>query len=122
MPNITPISATFAPIAPMPITPKQPSLSSLPLKDFFPLSMCAFKSSFETSSIPCTNLTPSKIPLDDINKAAKTISLTAFALAPGVLKTGIPIFEHSSTGILLTPAPALTIALTEEGISLICNL
>jgi hypothetical protein len=37
--------------------------------------------------------------------------LTAFAFAPGVLNTGIPSSEHSSTGILFTPAPALAIAL-----------
>ena len=38
-----------------------------------------------------------------------TNSLTAFELAPGVLKTTIPFFVASSTGILLNPAPALAI-------------
>ena len=48
----------------------------------------------------------------DKNKAHKTSSFTALAFAPGVLKTTIPFSEHFSTGILLTPAPALAIAFT----------
>ena len=50
--------------------------------------------------------------LDNI-KPARTNSFTAFALAPGVLKTTIPLSVHKSTGILFTPAPALEIALRE---------
>ena len=38
-----------------------------------------------------------------------TNSLTAFELAPGVLKTTIPLFVASSTGMLLNPVPALAI-------------
>ena len=46
---------------------------------------------------------PSKIP-------AITSSLTAFAFAPGVLNTTIPFSAHLSSGMLLTPAPALATA------------
>ena len=46
---------------------------------------------------------------------AKTASLTAFALAPGVLKTTIPAAVASSIGILLVPAPARAIALRLSG-------
>ena len=49
--------------------------------------------------------------------AATTSSFTAFALAPGVLKTGIPRSLHRARGMLLTPAPARAIAVTESGIS-----
>ncbi len=43
---------------------------------------------------------------------ATTSSLTALALAPGVLNTTIPRSVHAATGILLTPAPALPTAKT----------
>ena len=39
-----------------------------------------------------------------------TNSFTAFAFAPGELKTTIPCSAHLSTGILFVPAPALPIA------------
>ncbi len=45
-----------------------------------------------------------------IIKPAITISLTALALAPGVLKTTIPSSEARSIGMLFTPAPARAIA------------
>ena len=48
-----------------------------------------------------------KGPLEDRNNPHKTNSLTAFALAPGVLKTTTPFFDAISIGILFTPAPAL---------------
>ena len=35
-----------------------------------------------------------------------TNSFTAFAFAPGVLKTAIPLEVQKSIGILLVPAPA----------------
>ena len=75
--------------------------------------MCAFKSLESTPSISLTKLAPAYIPLDDISRPARTISLTAFAFAPGVLKTTIPFSEHSLTGTLLNPAPALATALRE---------
>ena len=36
-----------------------------------------------------------------------TSSFTAFAFAPGVLKTTIPFWVASSIGMLFVPAPAL---------------
>ena len=84
-----------------------PSISG-PTKFDFPFSAVfpTFSSSFKvlTHSILSTILRLDK------NKAHKTSSFTAFAFAPGVLK--IPFSEHFSTGMLLTPAPALAIALT----------
>ena len=47
------------------------------------------------------------MPLDASNKPQTTSSFTAFALAPGLLKTTMPFFVASDTGILSTPAPAL---------------
>jgi len=86
-----------------------PSISG-PTKFDFPFSAVfpTFSSSFKvlTHSILSTILRLDK------NKAHKTSSFTAFAFAPGVLKTTIPFSEHFSTGMLLTPAPALAIALT----------
>ena len=47
------------------------------------------------------------IPLEERSIPQTTSSFTALAFAPGVLKTTIPLFVASSTGILLVPAPAL---------------
>ena len=55
-------------------------------------------------------LIPSTIPLDESSIPQITSSLTAFAFAPGVLKTTTPVSVASLMGILLTPAPALAIA------------
>ena len=52
----------------------------------------------------------------------KTNSCTALELAPGALKTGIPLMVISSTGILLTPAPARPIACNVSGTSQSCIL
>ena len=49
--------------------------------------------------------------------AQMTISLTAFALAPGVLKTTTPFSEHSEILMLFVPAPAREIANNDLGIS-----
>ena len=52
---------------------------------------------------------PCIIPLEDKSIPQTTSSLTAFALAPGVLNTTIPLSVASFTGILFVPAPALPI-------------
>ena len=44
-----------------------------------------------------------------------TSSLTAFAFAPGVLKTGTPILLSFGTGMLFVPAPARPTASSESG-------
>ena len=49
-----------------------------------------------------------------------TSSLTAFAFAPGALKTGMPRLESRATGMLLVPAPARATALTLAGTSISC--
>src|SRR5688500_19143092 len=46
------------------------------------------------------------------NMPAMTSSLTAFAFAPGALKTGIPRLESRATGMLFVPAPARATAFT----------
>ncbi len=57
-----------------------------------------------------TQLIPPTISLEASNIEAITISLTPFALAPGVLNATIPLSAIASKGMLLTPAPALAIA------------
>jgi hypothetical protein len=51
---------------------------------------------------------------------AMTSSLTALALAPGALNTAIPRALILRTGMLLTPAPARPMALTDSGRSMSC--
>ena len=46
---------------------------------------------------------------------ASTSSLTAFALAPGALNTGMPRLLSFATGMLLVPAPARATATTLVG-------
>ena len=53
-----------------------------------------------------TEVLPLRISLLERIKEQITSSLTAFAFAPGVLKTTTPCLVHSSTLILLVPAPA----------------
>ncbi len=53
---------------------------------------------------------------------AITSSLTALAFAPGALKTTMPFSDMASTGMLLTPAPARPIALTESATGSSCIL
>ena len=47
---------------------------------------------------------------DEIKSDVKTSSLTALALAPGVLKTTTPASVQAGMGMLFVPAPALAIA------------
>ena len=65
---------------------------------------------------------PAKTSLELKSKAVKTISLTPFALAPGVLKTTIPFSEHASIGMVLTPTPARAMANKESGNVCSCRL
>jgi len=46
------------------------------------------------------------MPREESNIPHITSSFTAFAFAPGVLKTTIPFLVASSIGILFVPAPA----------------
>ena len=47
------------------------------------------------------------MPREESNMPHITSSFTAFAFAPGVLKTTIPFWVASSIGMLFVPAPAL---------------
>ncbi len=51
-----------------------------------------------------------------------TSSLTAFAFAPGVLKTGTPSLLSFATGMLFVPAPARPTASSESGSVMSCIL
>ena len=66
--------------------------------------------------------TPSAMPRDASKRPQITSSFTAFALAPGVLKTGIPISVILSTGMLLVPAPQRAMARTLDSTSSSCSL
>ena len=56
-----------------------------------------------------------QIFLAAISKEAIVSSFTAFALAPGALKTGTPLSLIASTGILFTPAPEPVAVSTADG-------
>ena len=76
---------------------------------------------FSSEAFSFTQLMPPSISLAASSIPQITISFTPFALAPGVLKTTMPFSAHFSSGILLTPAPALATAtsLSENSISCI---
>jgi hypothetical protein len=104
MPRRIAASATRLPILPRPITPSVWPGSSKPANCFFPSSIFLSRSDegfcFETKSSAGPRLRAA------ISMPASTSSLTALAFAPGALNTGMPRFESSLTGMLLTPAPA----------------
>ena len=114
MPITSAVCANKEPIAPNPIIPRVLPFNSLPLKIFFWDSIDLFSSE---ESCPCKVLEkifPWIIPLDARSIPQTTNSLTALALAPGVLKTTIPFSVASFTGILFVPAPALPIHFKES--------
>ena len=123
MPKSRPKRATKLPIAPKPTTPSVLPASSAPANRFFSRSISAFISPAPMSgSCDCANAMPPTISREASSMAAATSSFTALALAPGVLKTGIPRSLQTSSGMLFTPAPARAIAVTDSGISLSCSL
>ena len=100
--------ATSTPIAPNPMTANVFPWISVPAKfDLFASTSLATPS---CPSRPRTYSTPPMTSRLANNIPVSTISLTALALAPGVLNTTIPSSLHASTGILFTPAPALAMA------------
>ena len=118
MPKRNASLANIAPIAPRPMTPNVLPEISVPANWLLPFSTC-----FSTSS-PLnvwTQSSPSLIGRAAMIIAANTSSLTALAFAPGVLKTTTPASEHSSTGTLLTPAPARAMAFKLSGNSMPCS-
>ena len=108
MPRATAALATNTPIAPRPITPSFLPCISVPAKAFLAFSIVLLI--FSSALLSATHCIPPRISLAASNIPATTISLTPLALAPGVLKTTIPLSAHLSSGMLLTPAPALATA------------
>mmetsp|Transcript_17052 Transcript_17052/g.42618 ORF Transcript_17052/g.42618 Transcript_17052/m.42618 type:complete len:256 (+) Transcript_17052:1032-1799(+) len=120
IPNFLASRAVDAPMFPRPITARVFPLISRPPN-------MALSFSTRSRANPCAPrsfmwLIPSMILLLPKSMPHKTNSLTALALAPGVLKTGIPNSVMRATGILLVPAPHLAMALTEGRISSSFNL
>ena len=104
MPSLRATSATKLPIFPKPIIPRVRPGNSRPANFFLPdstfLASCPSTCNSLTKSIA-----PTKFLLDNSNPD-NTNSLTAFAFAPGVLKTGIPAAAIRFILMLLVPAPA----------------
>ena len=105
------------PMAPSPTIPRVFPAISCPANCDLPFSTAPLTSSvrpFAQSRAAGTFLAARKRP-------QSTSSLTALALAPGVLKTTIPFSAQRSRGMLFTPAPALAMArrLSENSISCI---
>ena len=118
MPSATAASATSTPIAPSPITPNFLPLISVPAKAFFAFSIVLLIAA--SALLSATHCIPPRISLAASSIPAITSSFTPFAFAPGVLNTTIPFSAHLSSGILLTPAPALATASRLSGSSSSC--
>ena len=101
--------ATSTPMAPRPIIPSFLPEISVPANAFFAFSATLAIS--PSSLLSFTHSIPPTISREARIIAATTSSFTPLALAPGVLNTTIPFSAHSSSGILLTPAPALATAI-----------
>ena len=118
MPRSTATFATLTPIAPRPITASFFPKTSCPTNLFFSFSVrAAISGSSALAFVQPIPPTTSRI----LAIAAKTkSSLTPFAFAPGVLNTTIPWSAHLSSGMLLTPAPALATASSSGSNSISC--
>ena len=113
--------ATCTPIAPRPITPRVRPGNSKPTNCFLPASTARAISASSPVSSWAKRAAGMRLR-EAMNRPASTSSLTALALAPGVLNTGMPRWVMASTGMLLVPAPARAIASTESGIGTSCSL
>ena len=123
MSKVTPIPATFEPMEPKPTTPRVEPDNSLPLNFFLFSSRNGSSSSISSMCFKLfTKSILEKTLREESIKPANTSSFTALALAPGVLKTTMPLSVHKSTGILLTPTPALEIAFKDLFKLLLFNL
>ena len=86
------ISATMDPIAPSPSTPRVLPFSSRPLYCFLLLSTSLLSSALSLCSPrEFTYSMPGIMPRHDSSRPTITSSFTAFALAPGVLNTTMPL-------------------------------
>ncbi len=105
-------------MAPRPKTPSVLPCSSDPANCFFLASINGpMSSALIVGASSLMKRIPPTISLEANNIPAATSSLTALALAPGVLKTTTPRSVQASMGILLTPAPARAMAVTEGPMS-----
>src|SRR6478736_1924946 len=119
MPSASAQLATSTPMAPSPITPSVRPGSSEPTKSFLPFSTAT--SMAESSPVWArANSQAGPMLRTAMNRPAMTSSFTALALAPGVLKTGMPRAASAATGMLLVPAPARATAITESGSAILC--
>ena len=119
IPRSTAASATSLPIAPRPITPSVLPLISGPANADLPFSTVL--PTLSPSSLIVLHQSIAFVTfLDESKRPRITSSFTAFAFAPGVLKTTMPLSAQSATGILFVPAPALAIARSDFGISISC--
>ena len=109
IPRLFAALATRTPIAPRPITPSFLPAISWPAKFFLAFSIAL--PMFASEAFALTHSTPPITSRAASIRPPITNSLTPFALAPGVLNTTIPLSAALSRGMLLTPAPALAIAL-----------
>jgi hypothetical protein len=111
--------ATLTPIAPRPITPSVLPGSSKPTNFFLP-SSTAVCSALSSPASVWVKLHAGIRLRAAMSMPASTSSFTALALAPGALNTGTPRSLIALTGMLLVPAPARPMALTDFGISILC--
>ena len=120
MPSASAEFATSTPTAPSPTTPSVRPGSSKPRKLFLPLSTAASMAASSPSRAR-TNSHAGPMLRAASSSPASTSSFTALALAPGVLKTGMPRRLIWSMGMLFTPAPARPMARTPGGIAKSCR-
>ena len=118
MPSASAAWATFAPMAPRPITPSVLPMISPPANCF--LAFSADLPTFSSSALARTHSTPPMMSREASSMPASTSSFTALALAPGVLNTAMPASANLSSGMLFTPAPARATALHFAGMSMTC--
>ena len=113
--------ATCTPMAPRPMTPSVRPGSSNPTNCFLPASTALAISASSPSRVWAKRAAGMRLR-EAMNSPARTSSLTALALAPGVLNTGTPRSVSASTGMLFVPAPARATARTESSMGVSWSL
>ena len=113
--------ATCTPMAPRPMIPSVRPGSSKPTKRFLPASTAAAMAASSPWRVWAKRAAGMRLR-EAMNRPARTSSLTALALAPGVLNTGTPRSVSASTGMLFVPAPARATARTESSMGVSWSL
>jgi len=111
--------ATCTPMAPRPMTPRFLPEISGPTNWLLPFSTTLATSS-PARAWAFTHSTPPTTSREASIRAHTASSLTALALAPGVLNTTMPFSEQRSMGMLLVPAPARAMARRAGGKTYSC--